>query len=78
MYNMYFDKTHIGGRLKKYLEEKKMKLNKIRKQIVLRKAINDKLIELCKRTGYNQSQLIELGLKKLDDSFQDEELKKSV
>ena len=41
-------------------------MNKIKKTISLTKVVSDKLKELSLLTGYNQSELIEMGVKKLD------------
>jgi hypothetical protein len=41
-------------------------MNKIKKTISLTKGVSDKLKELSLLTGYNQSELIEMGVKKLD------------
>ena len=42
-------------------------MNKIKKTISLTKGVSDKLKELSLLTGYNQSELIEMGVKKLSD-----------
>jgi hypothetical protein len=43
-----------------------LNMNKIKKTISLTKVVSDKLKELSLLTGYNQSELIEMGVKKLD------------
>jgi hypothetical protein len=45
-------------------------MNKIKKTISLTKVVSDKLKELSLLTGYNQSELIEMGVKKLDEDNQ--------
>jgi hypothetical protein len=44
-----------------------LNMNKIKKTISLTKGVSDKLKELSLLTGYNQSELIEMGVKKLSD-----------